>query len=283
MGYVDLISDSIVYNGACVCGGKRSQPPMTVRMLQLTVLVFTVALTGCSKMSQKNVILHDVDPMSPAPVTEYLLPCAEMDAEVKESLHPWLRQMVGQSSQGVAKVVKKRWEGIQSPSLKSLRNRVQEFEPRSIVVGSNGAYLCVLRRRDNAGLYIAPPLEEDQVVQCVSICNMQDNGVFREFVQSFAGLRESMPGSSGYFLYNRPTSYAHMIDKSVDGYADWESSKIIYHAINGDSVALRPDGAVAWCVLSEAKMKPLSDDFASFVEHYVRYKEIAWPFDSYGP
>jgi len=248
-----------------------------------TICILIVAFMGCSDVPPKTVYVRGVYPNDPDPATEYLLPCAEMPEEVQQSLHPWLRQMVGKSPDDVASILNERWANIDADSLQSLRARLLEFRPRSILVHHDEALLGIVRANKGDMLYVPPPLDEAKIIEFVTAFDAEDNKVFREFMRHFAGIREDLPSCAGYFVSDDLLRFTDFYDENVDGYEEWKTSMIVYHAINGDHVLMRSDGAVAWCVFPEHKVKPLSDDFDGFVKHYVEYKRIAWPFDSYGP
>ncbi len=234
-------------------------------------------------MSPKTVIVHDGFPNDPNSTTEYLLPCAEMPDEVQRSLHPWLRQMIGQSPSDVTSLLMERWANINAEPLQSLRAHFLEFRPRSILVHRDKAYLGIVRVDKGDKLFVPPPLDDEMITELVGAFDTDDNKVFFEFLRHFSGIREDLPGYSGYFASDSLLRVTDFYDEGVGGYDSWKTSMIVYHAMNGDHLFMRSDGAVAWCVFAEYKVKPLSDDFDGFVNHYIEYKRTAYPFDSYGP
>src|SRR5262249_20929263 len=96
-------------------------------------------------MSQKNVTVYGTGAPWADPVTEYLLPCHEMPEEVRATLHPWLRQMLGLRREEAQKIVEARWSAIEDELLVRVRQTVTDFLPKSVIVYRGKAWLGLER------------------------------------------------------------------------------------------------------------------------------------------
>ena len=100
----------------------------------------------------------------------------------------------------------------------------------------------------------------------------------------FAGLAED-DSTAGNFLY-RESPWPTFTDSwggCIQGFAEWENALILYQARNGCELLVRPSGEVGWWMMQERYVADYALDFDEFVSKFSKYREVAWPFDPYGP
>jgi len=253
-----------------------------MKNLYCTLLLTLIFIAGCTRVDNETVVEHALFEGGPTLGTEYLLPCNEMPEAVKESLPTWLAQFVGKSNEQAAEILGQRWSNIQSPVLVELRERLSEFQPRSIMVSDSESYLVILRKSHGDALFLPEPIANDLATDLANSI-VENNQSLREFLQYFAGLRESKPGCAGDFVYDKKSIFADRFYADTTDQELWEDSTILYHGCTGDAVLINSDGKLVWNVFSEGKIKPLADSFDDFIRYYVDYRKGNWPLDSYGP
>lgn len=256
------------------------------------LVMFAMGCPGGRSMKTKStsVVHYDMtanDPHSFRTV-EYYLPCAEMAEQVKESLHPWLRQMVGCDHEAVQLILDERWAKMTIEPLRLVKEAVRDFRPTSIVVledrtGNKESWLLLARPAPNRGwgperaeLLIAPPLSQEALDKGFQKCKFADSPLLRSLILDFGAQYETIPRSSGGFCISEwMTLYDYWGDN--DGrypawYEQWQGALGLYGSPSGDLVLLHPSGKVAWMWFAEGDVTPLADDLAGFLRYYADYR-----------
>jgi hypothetical protein len=238
-------------------------------------------------MDSKTMLVHDYYPNRYSATTEFFFPCHDMPSTVKETLHPWLQQMVGFEPKLAKDILLNRWADISIESLVHLRDLfLGDFFPQSIFTHENDAWLGLARPTrvlPNSGdiILLPPPPDATKVEQGLTKCPFaNDPGLF-SFVNHFGSFREEIPPSSGSFLI--PDPWETLFDcwgQNDDGrygewYAEWSDALVVYGAISGDMVLLHPSGKLGWLGFAEGEIWHLADNFDAFVRRYTIYRRKA--------
>ncbi len=247
---------------------------------------------------------HDIPPSY-----EYPLPASGMPKEHQDTVGPWLRRFIGLDEANRHALLEARWESELNGPLAPVLRWYLEYEPVSLVVHRNAAWLlCSKRATDQRErtLFLIP--ESSDVNNLRS--RLHEHGFHDELLLRLAvtlgGLREDFPPNAGDFmgdhdefsmdergglrLLNEPWQA-----ENVEGFNEWENSLFLYAARNGDSVIVHPSGKVGWWKFGERRIEEYAVDISDFADKYARYLReswvktdycdqlVHWPFDSYGP
>lgn len=201
------------------------------------MLAVLCVLTGCDSLIRKptGVIKHpSVYDRNVISAVEYILPANEMPDGEHVGLDPWIRQLRGKRSAEVKQLLVERWSTIKNPALCELRDRLLEFQPVSILVHKGQGWLTLQLPNAEQGSgdiwYLPAPQADIDWPAKLKDVGLQDNAVVSEFVQHFAGLRESIPDAAGNFLDRGefetfPLSGYKLSD--VKGTPDWQGSRLV--------------------------------------------------------
>ena len=238
-------------------------------------------------METTSILVHDYFPDRYPPATEYFLPCKDMPVTVSDSLHPWLRQLLGCEPGTAKNVLERRWGGISVPSLVELREFfLRDFQPQSIFSHQNEAWLCLAPPTrtlpDSPGLILVPPPpDQEKLKQGLAKCPFANEPVLHSFMNHFGAIREEIPPTAGSFLIPEP--WETLLDcwgendaGCGEWYTQWSGALIVYGAISGDMVLLHPQGNLAWLGFAEREVWPLADNFDAFVRLYTGYRRKTW-------
>lgn len=219
----------------------------------------------------------------PDAAVEYRLPCEHLPAETRSRLHPWLKSFVGASEEEAKTLLAQRWE--QAPEfLHPLRDRLlREFRPCTILVRGEECFLGVYRDdADFDGMFVPPPPQAAKVDEITRQFSPNARDSIAAFLHHFGGLRESVPPTSGDFVYDQTYSFADEEYPVHGGSRECASWLIFYHALNGDSLLISPSGELAWYRLGTYSFHRLRVDIESLPKHFADYKYDTYPFDSHG-
>lgn len=255
------------------------------RILPIAVLLL---FAGCDSTSMRPTVYRHKDRPYAKNVVEYFLPIKDMPEDVKQKLHPWLRELVGKEPSEVKGVLVERWNGIQNPALKAMRDRLLEFEPDSILITQEEAFLSLrlvpgIATQVGETWYLPPPENVDWEMR-LNDAGIDGNAVTQEFLKNFAGLRESTV-CSGNFLC---TSYWETFPlegyklSDIKGAENWSGSLIVYTNRGGHSVLLHPTGRMAWWLFAENEIHHEYKDFAEFTVYFTEFnRKYSAPFDPF--
>jgi hypothetical protein len=262
-------------------------------MKYMMLVIFGSAMfSGCQEnvMQRKGVIEHKNPHNSPRiTAVEYFLPATEMPQDVRDGLHPWIRQMVGKQPDEVKELLVERWKGIKNPALRKLRDRLLDFQPDSIVVHRGEGFLSMhltpgVTAPCGDSWYLPAPGDNAEWERRIKQLGI-NNPAFLEFVQSFAGLREDIPDMSGDFLYVDPWETFPLEGyelKDIKNADKWQGSLIVYDGRGGYHALLHPSGRVGWWLMPEGEVIDSKQDFESFANYFTDYsRQYSYPFDPF--
>jgi hypothetical protein len=217
------------------------------------------------------------------PITsEYLLPCNEMPAKVRECLHPWLRQMVEIDSQNVLSILHRRWSNISIADLTGLQDLLlKEFSPRSIITHGMEAWLGFTRPNptdsERSEILIPPPPDTKMIETGLKKTPFANIPSLVAFAANFGSIKEDIPPNAGDFRI--PEKWESLYDywgendgRYENWYSDWSGALVVYGTGCGDMVLLHPTGKMAWLGFAENEIWGLSSSFDEFIRRYVVYR-----------
>jgi hypothetical protein len=222
---------------------------------------------------------------------EYILPAATLPDDVHARLDPWIQAMRGKQPAEVKELLAQRWSNLREPALKELRNRLLEFTPKSIVIHEGRGWLRADVPSADPSIgdswYLPSPPEDIDWEAKLREFGVEGNPLLIEFTQHFGGLREDLPDMSGSFYevheWERFPLPGYELDE-IKGAKDWQGSLIIFHARNGNSVLLHPDGRCGWWWFAEREVVENQPDLESLIRSFTRFnREFSFPFDGYPP
>ena len=264
----------------------------SLRSLAIVVLFRPATLVGCQESTLERsgaVVNKSAANLRENAAVEYSLPATEMSIDVRNGLHPWIRKMVGKQPGEVKELLVERWKGIQSPTLRKMRDRLLEFQPDSIVVHHGEGWLCVrLTSGVDHGIgekwYLPAPGDSAEWERRIMSLGVS-NATFLEFVQCFGGLREDTPDMSGDFLYLEPWETFPLPGyelKKMKNAEKWQGSLIIYNGRGGYHALLHPSGRIGWWLMPEHEVIDAEQDFESFVNYFTEFsRQYSYPFDPF--
>ena len=224
---------------------------------------------------------------------EYPLPGKEIPKAAVRKLHPWLSNFVGMNSAEAARKVAARWNFLSDRMLIRIRDFFRGFPPKSIVVGKSEAVLMLSRSSWDETFekhwYLAPPPNPRQLRNGLRPFGFDGSALISDFMSAFGGLREEVPGNSGYFPaiqdWTRFDKYLRgMWDLRLDPkLSSWSHAVVLYESQNGDVVLMRRDQALAWWDHEINVVRPLRKTFRGFLGHYSRYIHSEYPFSPWAP
>jgi hypothetical protein len=162
------------------------------------------------------------------------------------------------------------------------------------MVGESEAVLMVSRPSKDKTFdkhwFIAPPQDPRELRNALRRFGFQESSVIADFVTAFGGLREELPGVSGYFpaiqhweRFDSPWMRAMWDQPLTSKLAAWQGAVIFYVSLNGDVLLLRRDQALAWWDHEMNAVRPLRKTFRGFLQYYGKYIQSDFPFSSCAP
>lgn len=223
-------------------------------------------------------------------------PIRKVSADFADS--EWAQSTTGLDSEGVRKFLAWRWPVPADPTLALLRQKFLTYCPVGIVTYDLQDYVqldhpAVIGVAENLGdsYYVALPIQQEEVEagMKVALASCGTRGFLStalvEFYSLFPHLREAFE-TCGHFI---PPEKWKSLAEEMEGVstptelAGRHEALMIYHAVNGDMIALSPTGEVAWYCLSESEIIPIADCFSGFLRYFIEHMDKRWPLDSYGP
>jgi hypothetical protein len=218
----------------------------------------------------------------------YSLPAEDIPPDVRERLHPWIAGFIGLSPAEATQRLHARWASIERPSLVALRKTLSEFEVLAIVDCPNGGMIYAERPDADVDLignsFLLPAaIDADELSARLEAVSLSQNDSVREFLAHFAGLSEQADEAGNFVYLESPwPNFTDSWNESIVGFDEWKDSLMIYNALNGCHVLVRPDGKVGWWVMQERLVQEESQTFDEFIGTFNKHRKIAWPFDPYG-
>lgn len=242
-------------------------------------------------MDRSNPVVHSSSFESSLNATEYFLPQPDIPTQVQSKLSAWILEIIASSGSQLESVIEGRIDAIEHPDLQTLCEQLRSYVPMSVVIREDGkSWLRLNSPHDSriigSSTFLPPLPDQTQINRQLDLTLFSSNMAFSAFVRGFAGLAEDFQ-CSGNFLEDSEEWMSLSEDwqeSIIDNYHDWYGSLLIYHARNSDQLLLHPNGSIGWWKYGEGTVTREHDSFTDFVKFYVKYrKEIAFPFDSYGP
>lgn len=206
----------------------------------------------------------------------------------KASIHPWAAELLKSDVAEARRQLNDRL-ACNSPELSPLIQTMEDYVPVQVVFSSDIGYLrCVRKYKDQSTLqtaydvvYIAQPLPEDRLESKVAYFNRDVQSLARELLKRFAGSGEEMEGTAGQFAWRHWPSASDFDSQDANSYGDWRDAKLLYAAMNGDSVFIKPNGATAWHTLETNEMTPIANTLEEFILVYADFRKTHEIFDSW--
>lgn len=241
-------------------------------MIRFLVLLLVVSSVGCAD--------------EPWPPQKMLAP-VEIPSQ-KASIHPWVAELLKMDTAEARKHLNDRL-ACNSPELSPLIQTMEDFVPVQVAFSSDVGYLrCVRKYKDQSTrqtaydvVYIAQPLPEDRLESRVAYFDRDVQTLARELLKRFAGSGEEMEGTAGQFGLHHWPSASDFNSRDANSYGDWRDAKLLYAAMNGDSVFIKPNGATAWHTLETDEMSPIANTLEEFIQVYADFRKTHEIFDSW--
>ena len=204
------------------------------------------------------------------------------------SIHPWAAELLKSDVAEARRQLNDRL-ACNSPELSPLIQTMEDYVPVQVVFSSDIGYLrCVRKYKDQSThqtaydvVYIAQPLPEDRLESKVAYFNRDVQSLARELLKRFAGSGEEMEGTAGQFAWRHWPSASDFDSRDANSYSDWRDAKLLYAAMNGDSVFIKPNGATAWHTLETNEMTPIAKTLEEFIQVYSDFRKTHEIFDSW--
>jgi hypothetical protein len=204
--------------------------------------------------------------------------------DVRDKLHPWLREVVDADSANLQTVIKSRWNDLRSECLKELSTKLRAFRPRSVAVYTKGneftAWLIVERElpagfpregffRNGDILLIPPPTELDvnrvddkKIIGFLSELDPANREVLREFLANFTGMQRLIMQYWGF--------WPGVCTEEVlpDLAADWSPCLALFDENSGYYIIVSREGKVGWYFQN---VPGEIDLLATNIEGFIRY------------
>ena len=241
-------------------------------MIRFLVLLLLVNSVGCAD-----------DPWPP----QKMLAPVEVPSQ-KSSIDPWVAELLKLDVAEARKHLNDRL-ACKSPELSPLIQTMDDYVPVQVVFSSDVGYLrCVRKYKDQSTaqsaydvMYIAQPVPEDRLESRVAYFDRDVQSLARELLKRFAGSGEEMEGTAGQFALRHWPSVSDFNSRDANSYGDWRDAKLLYAAMNGDSVFIRPNGATAWHTLETDEMSQIANTLEEFIQVYADFRKTHEIFDSW--
>jgi hypothetical protein len=220
---------------------------------------------------------------------EYALPCVtgEIPANAAKSLTRWMKRWVELKPDQIIETLTTEWASIRDPRVARFRDVILEGRPFALAHGGTRWYLALERHfpeYDRRTVYIEPPLQPEDLENCLALHGLGDHDLMREFYTYFHGLRESGPVYAGDF--ERPEEWKSLRGLGWDENEfseeyrttskEWLDALILYTTSGGDMVIRNAEDRTAWALMSENRVTPFAPSFAGFLE--VCTESYDWSF-----
>ncbi len=175
------------------------------------------------------------------------------------------------------------------PELKPLVEQLSDYYPCQVLFSEGIGYVrCVRQFKDPESgdvaydvIYIAQGLSNEALEERVGYFDPETQPLAREFLQRFAGAGEEMEGqSAGQFCFKHWNKLSDYFDNE-DIPGDWLDARVLYAALCGDSVLIKPNGATAWHTLETGEVSPIADTLQEFLQAYADFRRTHNAFDSW--
>lgn len=206
-----------------------------------------------------------------------------------KTIDPWIAEIINSDGHVVTSAINKRLAEGASEHTAPLRAMLAEFVPRRIEFSRGIGYVLCLKRKSlgrstidvTDQIYIAQPLPEDEIRKRCGFFQEAIQPLMGEFLRKFAGCGEQKEGFASQFVMMNFVKASEIADMDLNNPGKWNNARLIYAALNGDSVFIDQNGSTAWHVLETNEIVPLFETFPEFIKHYANFRESSEVFDSF--
>ncbi len=203
-------------------------------------------------------------------------------------IDPWIAKLLNSNVESARKMLDARLHS-DNPRLAPLVKELSEFVPCQVAFSSGVGYLRCVRRYKNRSsgqpnydvLFIAQPLSSQTLKSRLEYFEESIRPLMEAFLDRFAGSGEEMEGTAGQFTYRHWSTASDFGARNAESFGDWRDAKLLYAAMNGDSVFIKPDGSTAWHTLETDEMIPIASTLEQFIEVYADFRKTHGIFDSW--
>ena len=218
---------------------------------------------------------------------EKLYPASAVPANLAD-VDPWIGKLLNCDVASATKILRERISS-DNVNLGSLVRRMSEFVPCQVSFSSGIGYVRCTRRYKDIGsgrymydtIYIAQPISDQLLRSRLDYFDESIRPLAKEFLQRFAGSGEEMEGMSGQFTFSHWPKASDFGSRNDDSFGDWRDSRLLYAAMNGDSVFIKPDGSTAWHVLETDDMISIASTLEEFILIYSDFRSTHDVFESW--
>ncbi|XZE18280.1 hypothetical protein SH449x_003568 [Pirellulaceae bacterium SH449] len=242
---------------------------MNLMMNRWTLLLTAVVMLGCNQWPPQSMYAPSNVPAD------------------REEIDPWTSALLDVDVPTATRLLGERLKS-DDPKLSPLVKRMAEFIPVQVAFASGRGHVRCVRQYVDAksnnpqydAIYIARPPAKELVMTRIEFFDDSLRTTMSEFLERFAGSGEEIE-MAGQFAYDHwPTAeeFGYAEESSL---GDWKEATLLYHAMNGDAVFIKPNGATAWRVLETDETIPLATTFTEFIELYADFRGTHEVFDSW--
>jgi len=235
--------------------------------------------------SSQSVVIHN-HYLSFPPTIEHLLPFESVPTTIRDSLDPWICQILELPVKQIEVCLQDRWANIANESVAAFRDMLLSvFRPRSIFIHGKQAWLSLKRHgsgEEKPGdiILVSPPVDHTLLEFGFASHPFARTPAVEDFVRNFGSLREHIPPGSGDFRLSEKWETLFDYWGEEDGrnptwYAEWAGALVVYGSTVGDLILLHPNRKVAWLGFAEGEVWPLANSFDDFVARYANYRPTA--------
>lgn len=237
---------------------------------QITGLLAVAMITGCTDW----------------PPTQMYQP-ADLPGD-RRQVHRWISRFLEVDVATARRILDERLD-TNANQLKPLVHRMGEFIPCQVHHRSGVGYVrCIRRYYDTdsrtmayESLYIAEPPPAEALQSVIAFFDEPIRPLARNFIERFAGSGEEMEGMAGHFTFSDWPLASEFNAGTEESFGGWLNAKLLYIALNGDSVFVRMNGSTAWHVLETDEIIPIAQSFAEFITIYADFRGSHETFDSW--
>ncbi len=170
----------------------------------------------------------------------------------RKEIDPWTSSLLDVDVPTAYRLVGERLKS-DDPKLAPLVKRMAGFVPIQVAFASERGHVRCVRQYMDAksnmlqydAIYIARPPAKEIIQKRLEFFDESLRSTMSEFLERFAGSGEEIE-MAGQFAYDHwPTAkeFGYAEESSL---GDWKEATLLYHAMNGDAVFIKPNGATAW-------------------------------------
>lgn len=129
-------------------------------------------------------------------------------------------------------------------------------------------------------VYLAQPLPQKAIDSRVMYFEESIRSLMHRFFERYAGFGDQMTGQSGQFMWD-DESFENFNWEDTPAVRPWIQAKVLYVAMNGDTILILPSGKTAWHVFDSNEIVPIGDAFPDFIKLYSQFLKGSIELDAY--